>query len=207
MNWPAFFLGCFIVGFMLSALSFALSAIHLHFHINIPFVHHLHLPHVHVAHVGHVGHAGHAVHAAADGVSAINFPTMMAFLAWFGGTGYLLTSQFGWWAIPAVTAAVAAGLVGAAIVFWVMARLLWSPDENMHGADYQMVGVLGRLINPIRDAGTGELIYSHGGTRHSCGARSADGHAIEKGAEVVVTAYDRGIVYVKRWNEDEMANG
>ena len=29
MNWPTFFLGCFIVGFMLSALSFALSAIHL----------------------------------------------------------------------------------------------------------------------------------------------------------------------------------
>src|SRR5439155_9938463 len=143
MNWPAFFLGCFIVGFMLSALSFALSAIHLHLHINIPFVHHLHLPHVHVA------HGGHAVHGAANGVSAINFPTMMAFLAWFGGTGYLLTSQFGWWAIPAVTAAVAAGLMGAAIVFWVMARLLWSPDENMQGADYQMVGVLGRLINPI----------------------------------------------------------
>ena len=197
MNWPAFFLGCFIVGFMLSALSFALSAIHLHFHINIPFVHHLHLPHVHVA------HGGHAVHGAANGVSAINFPTMMAFLAWFGGTGYLLTSQFGWWAIPAVTVAVGAGFVGAAIVFWVMARLLWSPDENMQGADYQMVGVLGRLINPIREAGTGELIYSHGGTRHSCGARSADGHAIEKGAEVVVTAYDRGIAYVKRWDEPD----
>jgi membrane protein implicated in regulation of membrane protease activity len=202
MNWPALFLGCFVVGFVLSALSFALSAIDLQFHINLPVLHHghqLHVPHAQLPHVGH------APHAAADGVSMINFPTMMAFLAWFGGTGYLLTSQFGWWAIPAVTVAVAAGLVGAAIVFWVMARLLWSPDENMQWADYEMVGVLGRLSNPIRESGTGELIYSHGGTRHSCGARSADGHAIEKGAEVVVTAYDRGIAYVKRW--DEMAKG
>jgi membrane protein implicated in regulation of membrane protease activity len=210
MNWPAVFLGCFVVGFVLSALSFAMSAIDLHFHLNVPFIHHLHLPYGHpapnLAHVVHGGgHAGHGLHGAHDGVPVINFPTMMAFLAWFGGTGYLLTSQFGWWAIPALTLATAAGLAGAAIVFWVMARVLWSPEENMQGADYQMVGVLGRLSNPIREAGTGELIYSHGGTRHSCGARSADGHAIEKGAEVVVTAYDRGIAYVKRW--DEMAEG
>ena len=52
-----------------------------------------------------------------------------------------------------------------------------------------------------RDGGTGELIYAHGGTRHSCGARSADGGAIERGAEVVVTAYDRGIAYVRRWDD------
>jgi len=193
MNWPALFLGCFVVGFVLSAISFALSAIDLHFHMHVPFLHHLHVP--------HGPHGPHLPHGAYDGVPAINVPTMTAFLAWFGGTGYLLTTQFGWWAIPAVSAAVAAGVAGAAIVFLVMARVLWSPNENMQGADYEMVGVLGRLSNPIREAGTGELIYSHGGTRHSCGARSADGHAIEKGAEVLVTAYDRGIAYVKRWDE------
>ena len=74
MNWPAFFLGCFVVGFMLSALSFALSAIHLHLHINIPFVHHLHPPHVHLPHggaVGSVGHGGQGVHGATDGVSEV----------------------------------------------------------------------------------------------------------------------------------------
>jgi hypothetical protein len=61
--------------------------------------------------------------------------------------------------------------------------------------------VLGRVGHSIRAGGTGELIYSHGGTRHSCGARSADGSAIENGAEVVVTAYDRGIAYVRRWDD------
>jgi membrane protein implicated in regulation of membrane protease activity len=189
MNWPAIFLGCFVVGFMLSALSFALSSIHVHLHVHVPFAHHLHVTH------GRAGHGGHG------GVSPINFATTMAFLAWFGGTGYLLTSEFRWLAIPALTLATIAGGIGAFAVFWVMAHVLWSPDENMQSADYQMVGVLGRVGHSIRDGGTGELIYTHGGTRHSCGARSADGRAIENGAEVVVTAYDRGIAHVRRWDE------
>jgi membrane protein implicated in regulation of membrane protease activity len=194
MNWPVFFLGCFVIGFVLSALSLAVSTANLHLHAHLPFVHHLHIDH------HHVGHAGHG-HGASTAVSPINFATGMAFLAWFGGTGYLLTSEFRWLAIPALTIATLAGFSGAAAVFWVMARVLWSPNENMQSADYQMVGVLGRVGHSIRAGGTGELIYSHGGTRHSCGARSADGRAIENGAEVVVTAYDRGIAYVRRWDE------
>jgi len=194
VNWPAFFLGCFLVGFLLSAASFALSAIDLHLHVHIPFIHHLHLPHAHAVHGVHTPHGG-------TGVTPINFATLMAFLAWFGGTGYLLTSELRWLALPAVAVATFAGLVGATAVFWVMARVLWSPHENMRAVDYQMVGVLGRVGTPIRPGGTGELIYTHGGTRHSCGARAGDGQAIERGAEVVVTSYNRGIAYVQRWEE------
>lgn len=189
MNWSAVFLGCFVVGFVLSALSFALSSVHLHFHVQVPLVHHLHVS------PRQFGQRGH------DSVTPFNFATVMAFLAWFGGTGYLLTSEFRWLVIPALAMATLAGGIGAFVVFWVMARVLWSPDENMQSADYQMVGVLGRIGHSIREGGTGELIYSHGGTRHSCGARSADGRAIENGAEVVVTAYDRGIAYVRRWDD------
>jgi hypothetical protein len=189
VNWPAIFLACFVVGFVLSALSFALTSIHLHLHVHVPFVHHLHVARAHASHAGR------------GGVSPVNFATMMAFLAWFGGTGYLLTSEFRWLAIPALTLATLAGGIGAFAVFWVMAHVLWSPDENMQSADSRMVGVLGRIGHSIRGGGTGELIYSHGGTRHSCGARSADGGSIENGVEVVVTAYDRGIALVRRWDE------
>ncbi|PWT80170.1 MAG: hypothetical protein C5B57_12635 [Blastocatellia bacterium] len=205
MNWPTIFLACFVVGFVLSALSFALSAVSLHFHVHVPFVHHLHLPHAHLGDAGHAGHAGPSGHVGHGGVSPINFATVMAFLAWFGGTGYLLTSQFRWLTIPALTLALLAGSAAAFSVFWVMVHVLWSPNENMQSADYQMVGVLGRIGHSIREGGTGELIYSLGGSRHSCGARSADGRGIAKGTEVVVTAYDRGIAYVKCW--DELAAG
>lgn len=72
----------------------------------------------------------------------------------------------------------------------------------MDAADYEMVGVLGRTSLPIRETGgTGEIIYSQAGTRRTCGARSEDGGAIEKGTEVVVTRYDKGIAYVRKWEE------
>ena len=64
-----------------------------------------------------------------------------------------------------------------------------------------MVGVIGKLSVPIREGGTGELIYSQMGTRRVCGARSDNGNAIAKGAEVVVTRYERGIAYVRLWSE------
>ncbi len=187
MNWPVIFLGCFVIGFLLSALSFALGAAHAHLHIHVPWGHHIH---------GHVFHGGNA-----QAIGPINFATLTAFLAWFGGTGYLLTTEFRWLALPAVLLSVVFGLIGASIVFWVMAHVLWSPDENMQSADYEMVGVLGRITQPIRGGGVGELVYTQGRTRKSCGARSADGAAIDKGAEVVVTEYDRGIASVKRYSD------
>lgn len=185
MNWPAIFLGCFVVGFVLSALSFAFGAIDAHIHF--PWETHVHTE---------VFHGGHA-HA----MGPINFATMTAFVAWFGGAGYLLTNEFRWLALPAVGLSVVIGLCGAGLVFLLMAKVLWSPNENMQSADYHMVGVLGRLSQPIREGGIGELIYSHGGARKSCGARSADGQVIEKGVEVVVTGYERGIAMVRRWTD------
>ena len=82
-----------------------------------------------------------------------------------------------------------------------MSRVLSSADEALDPADFEMVGVLGRLSIPIREGGTGELIYSQAGTRRVCGARTEDGSAIVKGTEVVVTRYERGIAYVRPWSE------
>jgi len=38
-------------------------------------------------------------------------------------------------------------------------------------------------------------------TRRSAGARSEDDSAIEKGVEVVISRYEKGIAYVRRWDE------
>jgi hypothetical protein len=82
-----------------------------------------------------------------------------------------------------------------------MAHVLWSPNENMKLADSRIVGALGRVNQPIREHGIGEVIYSSGGVRRSCGARSADGAAIPKGTEVVITGYERGIASVQRYED------
>jgi len=212
MTWSDFYLICFAVGFCFSFFSFVFGGARFG---------RLHLPHFHGHAAPHVaaGHgaapAGQAAHgpAAGDssasvqhaargsGVSPFNPPTLAAFLAWFGGTGYLLTRFSALWVGFGLICSVLVGLAGGGIVFLFMAKVLMSSDEVMDPADYDMVGVLGKLSVPIREGGTGELIYSQQGTRRVCGARSENGSVMAKGTEVVVTRYDRGIAYVRLWSE------
>jgi hypothetical protein len=37
--------------------------------------------------------------------------------------------------------------------------------------------------------------------RRSVGARGEDGEGIEKGKEVVISRYEKGLAYVKKWDE------
>jgi len=213
MTWETFYLICFVVGFALSALSFLLGVLHLpHFHL--PFPHHgggLHLGgghmgggHVGGAHVGGAHAAGGAPqggHATSYSISPLNFPTLLMFLVWFGGTGYLLTHYGHGWGLLGLLVSALVGLAGASIVLWFMAKVLVRPDENLDAADYVMLGTLGKLTVGIREKGTGEIVYVQGGTRKSAAARSEDGRLIEKGTEVVIERYEKGIAYVRRWDE------
>ena len=134
-------------------------------------------------------------------VSPFNPPTIAAFLAWFGGTGYLIMRFSALWIGLALLLAVIAGLTGVAIIFFFLTKVLMSDQEYLDAADFEMIGVLGKLSVPIREGGTGELIYSQMGTRRVCGARSEDGSVIARGTEVVVTRYEKGIAYVRLWEE------
>lgn len=204
MNLANFYLVCFLVGVTLSVLSFLGGGLHLpHLHVHTP---HVHLPHVHIPHA-HIpqGHAEAPGGAGAHGaeVGFFNFASITAFLAWFGAAGYLLTRYSGLVVALVMLLAVGAGLSGAAIISWYLVKFLLGHDRDLDPADYDRVGMLGRIVSPIRAAGTGEIVFSMGGTRQTCGARSEDGEAIARGTEVVITRYERGIAYVRRW--DEMA--
>jgi membrane protein implicated in regulation of membrane protease activity len=194
MTWADFYLICFAVGFLFSMLSFLLGGLHWH----LPFHFHLHGgPIVHGGtHVGSHAHGGgHSVG------SFINPGTLAAFLAWFGGLGYLLTRYSRMAFFTALGLSIGAGLLSATLVFLFVAKVLTSEDQHLDPADFEMVGVLGRVSSPIRDGGTGELIYSQAGTRRACGVRAESGGAIAKGAEVIVTRYEKGIAYVRLWSE------
>jgi membrane protein implicated in regulation of membrane protease activity len=184
-TWADFYLICFLVGFTLSALALVAGSVHLHLP-HLQFHHGIHLP-------------GGARSAAE--LPWFNFGTLSAFLAWFGGTGYLLEHYYGVWFVAALGFAILSGLAAASVVFWFLARVLLAREAALDPADYEMVGVLGRLSLPIRTGGTGELIYSQEGTRRVAGARSEDGMAIKKGAEVIVTRYEKGIAYVRPWQD------
>jgi hypothetical protein len=220
MTWSDFYLVCFAVGFCFSFFSFVFGSSRMG-RLHLPHFHGQggHLPTVHgpVAH-GPVAHAPAAApqpahspgaQAQASGrggvsVSPFNPPSIAAFLAWFGGTGYLLTRFSALWVGLALLLAGIAGLSGGAIIFFFLTKVLMSDQEFLDPADFEMVGVLGKLSVPIRQGGTGELIYSQMGTRRVCGARSEDGSVIAKGTEVVVTRYEKGIAYVRLW--EELAN-
>ena len=205
MTWADFYLVCFVIGFALSLLAF------LGVHVHLPFHFHGHGLHGSGA-AGHgIGHgtghgtghgAGHGTSAGkATGVSPFNFVTFTVFLAWFGGTGFLLTRFSTVWFWAGLVIAAAVGLVGSYIIFVFMSKVLMSPDAILDPADFRMEGVLGYLSNPIREGGTGELIYTQAGTRRTCGARSDEGIAIAKGTEVIVTRYEHGLAYVRTWDE------
>lgn len=186
MSWADFYLICFVLGFLLSVLALLGSL-------------HLHLPHLHI-HLGGHTHAPGGMNA--GDLAPINFATISAFLAWFGGTGYLLARYSSFWFLLGFGIACASGVIGAAIVFLFLAKVLIRRDEALNPADYEMVGVLGTVSSNIRASGTGEIIFTQAGVRRASPARSDDGiAAISKGAEVIVTRYERGIAYVRPWEE------
>jgi hypothetical protein len=201
MNWATFYLICFVVGLLFVLLSFFGTATHVH------ILGKLHLPHFghHVlmggARVGGAAAQSRPVAGSqAQGeMSPLNFFTLMAFLTWFGGTGYLLTQYSHLWTVLALAIATAVGLVGGGVVFGFLVKVLLAHEQVLDPVDYNLVGVLGKISSPVRAGGTGEMIFSQAGIRRAAGARSEDGSAVAKGTEVVITRYERGIAYVRPW--------
>jgi len=196
MTWANFYLICFAVGLAFSVLSFFTAGMRWH----LPHAMHGPITHGPLA-SGHPVAGKGGAHGQAGQVSPFNPVTLAAFLAWFGGTGYLLTRFWTIWFAMGLGIAVLSGLTGAGIIYLFLSKVLISEDENLDPADYEMTGVLGRTSVPIREGGTGEIIYSQAGTRKTCGARAEDGTAIAKGSEVIVTRYEKGIAYVRLWTE------
>ncbi len=212
MNWELFYLVCFVVGFTFSVFSFASGLTR--FHVHLP-------KHFHVGGGGHVtGHAGGHVpthgapqaghHAPGDGAQArtsgghfpfVNPTTLAAFLTWFGGTGYLLVHLRHIWIFAGLALSSLSGLAAASVVFVFVAKVLMANEKNLDPMDYEMVGVLGCISSSVRAGGTGEMIFTQEGVRKPCAARSENGELLVKGEEVVVTRYERGVAYVRQWEE------
>lgn len=207
MTWSDLYLLCFLVGFSLSVLSFVAGVGHVHlpFKWHLPFQAGHHVGGFHSGH--HVGglHHGHgALHAKGGSpaeISWFNASTTMAFLAWFGGTGYLLTRHSHLVALLSLSISVLMGMFAAWVVFKFMVKLMLTTDAPLSNDDHRIEGALGTLSMPIRENGTGEIIFSLGGVRRCAGARTDDGSPMGKGTEVVIERYDKGIAYVKKWEE------
>ena len=192
MSYPDFFLLCFGIGTLWALVSLMLGGFH--------FGHFGHGHHAPLAGAKGAAHHGHgAGHHMPNWLANLLNPSVIAvFLAWFGGAGYLLTKYSGllFWLNLALAAAF--GLVGAWILAWFFSWLI-KHETVMDPADYDMVGVLGRVSSTIRADGVGEVIYLREGARRLVSAKSESGVDIARGEEVIVTHFDKGIAYVRTW--------
>ena len=187
------FIVCFIAGLGLSAVSFVSGLQHVTVFDNIfhGIVHShraLHLPNA-------VRHSG----LTRSKSSMINAAAITAFLTWFGGGGLLLErlTPLASWLVT--SGAVVIGLSGGALINTAINAL--ARRESI-AQSLTMTGVVAKVVMPIRERdGTGEIVFTHAGTRRVSAARGDRGQAIDKGTEVIVTRYERGIAYVATWNE------
>jgi hypothetical protein len=88
--------------------------------------------------------------------------------------------------------------------WYVVARflgLVLAGERVMDPEDYRLVGTVGQLTVSIPAGGTGEVMFTKGGTRRSEAARALGGGPIQRGSEVVVTNYEDGFATVQPWGE------
>ncbi|WP_446745395.1 hypothetical protein [Silvibacterium acidisoli] len=179
------YLVCFGVGLALAVLSFLGGAFHFH--------------------GGHIHFGSHGHGAAAHGggkasIAPINGFTITAFLCWFGGVGFLLHHYTSLLVPATLMLATAGGLAGAAPIFWLLARVLAPHERELTAEETQIVGVAGRVTGAMHSGLTGEVLFSQGGALRSIPARSENGEPLDRGTEVVVMHYERGIAYVRTWD-------
>jgi membrane protein implicated in regulation of membrane protease activity len=157
--------------------------------------------HMHVGHF-HLGHAHVHVKTGGTHLSAFNGFTLAAFLCWFGGAGYLLEVYSSLIGLLVITAAIACGFAGAAILYVFLFKFLLPRERVLSADDTRMEGTLARVSDEVRALdGIGEILFTQTGVRRAAPARSEDGIHIPRGTEVVVLRYERGIAYVRPLHE------
>jgi membrane-bound ClpP family serine protease len=127
--------------------------------------------------------------------------SIMIFLCWFGAAGYLLTRYGSFVAGVVLALAAVCGVAGGAIIFAFLTRVLLPHEHELTADETEVIGAVGRVSSSIRPAGTGEIVYQQLGALRSAPARSEDGVPIPKQEEVFVVRYEKGIAYVRRWQD------
>ncbi|MCX7719109.1 MAG: hypothetical protein N2111_12010 [Candidatus Sumerlaeaceae bacterium] len=190
------FLGCFLVGLILTLISLLFGFDHSHDGVHWGGDHGADLG-------GDAGTAGHAAGhgAGADGASFFSYQGMLMFLTWFGGIGYILNRHASGMVLVVVLGALAGGFAGALAVFYYLNKFIRLGTKRMRKSDYYLPGTLARVTSAVRLGEAGEITYVQGGTRKTCAARSDEGRAHPQGEEVVVVRYEKGIAYVRSATE------
>jgi membrane protein implicated in regulation of membrane protease activity len=154
--------------------------------------------------VGHgdAGGVGHAHGGAEVAHGEVHFPAfgptaIAGYVTGFGAFGmfaHALGFTSPWLSVPiAATGSATLGL-GIAYASWKLIRL---GEVSSTVSVQAMVGREARVSVSIPEQGTGEVLYTQGGTRRTAPARGEGGRALAAGSEVRVARIEGGIFFVE----------
>jgi membrane protein implicated in regulation of membrane protease activity len=152
------------------------------------------------------GHPIEAVAISSSGswyapLQAINITTALIFLFGFGLLGYMLHNVAHIGDIVTLFLAILTGVASAIGLNAVLLRLVGEETGRLSIGSSELPGRIACVSMPVRSGGVGEIIYlGDNGSRHSVGARSTDGNAIERDTDVVIVEYTDGIAIVQKWD-------
>jgi membrane protein implicated in regulation of membrane protease activity len=206
------FIACFLFGLLFLLVTTFLGNLGGHVHAVGHAGHGLHL-HVGSAH-GHTGHAtGHhgtaqqgsgtnrvAQNNASLWLAVFNPMAIVLFLLWFGFFGYFLYNTLNLFFLFAIGLACVGGIISAGLLMSLFRRVFRNAESHTILDVSNRTGLMGKVNMTILENGIGEVSYiSPGGSRKSIPARSVDGQRMERGQEVIVLNYERGIAQVDTW--------
>lgn len=153
--------------------------------------------------IGHESEAGHGADHIGDGHfgGLFNVSSLLAFITWFGGVGYIARNGLGLWSWVAVLVGMIGGLAGGAAISWFLINVLRKNSQELDPRDWNQVGVIGRVTSSIRSAGFGEIVYEQHGVRHVSAARAEGDAQIPRDTEVVILRVERGVAIVEPFDD------
>lgn len=133
-------------------------------------------------------------------LALFNPTAIVLFLLWFGFFGYMFHNAANL-ALPfTIIGAVVGGFIVAAIIISLLDRLIGQSEASTVQDISERTGLVGKVNKTIPANSLGEIIYvSPGGHRKSIPARTLDSRRLERGQEIVVLNYQRGIAEVDTW--------
>jgi|tagenome__1003787_1003787.scaffolds.fasta_scaffold20986740_4 membrane protein implicated in regulation of membrane protease activity len=141
--------------------------------------------------------------AAGAGVSLRGWiPLAAAFAMGFGVAGYSISRALS--SAGALVASLAAGVVAAGLVRWLVAKSASMPVE--HDVDderYVLQGHVARVVSSIAAGHEGRISFDYGSEQRTLRARSLDDVAVAEGTEVVIERIEGDLAYVEPWLQVE----
>lgn len=127
-------------------------------------------------------------------------PTIGAFCAAAGITGYLTRDRLVASGLGGASIVVVVGGLAAVFARWVVIRAFATPSSDPEDdPQYRFQGHVARVTEPIEHAGHGRIVFEADGHRYDLRARSVDGSPVDANTEVVIERIDDDLATVELW--------